>query len=124
PPFKAKVIPNLVFVDAVSGYRGVLEVMPALTEQLPPEATTTEPVLNAAGQVEPYVQTVLRKIDRNYMLKRPRHEITELTLAYLPLWKLTLDLGGGTEVFINGNNGELETFLASLWGTSSWFLDT
>ena len=120
PPFKPKVTPNVVFVDAVSGYRGVLEVVPGLSAAVPDDATGLAPVIRTADEAGGYVQAVLRKINRNYLVKKPRHTVDDLFLAFLPIWKVELDLDGATQVYINGNNGEPETYLAAQWGTDAW----
>ena len=120
PPFPAKAKPNVVFVDAVSGYRGVLETMPALTKLVPAGHDTPEPVVASEPDARRYVAAVLRRVDRSYLLKKPRHVIRDLTIAFLPLWHVRVDLDGGIECVVNGNTGEPETYMASLWGSREW----
>ena len=120
PPFSPKVTPNAVFVDAVSGYRGVLETMPAMDQPLPERANRPEATIATAEAAKAYVDAVLQKVNRQYMLRKPRHEIAELLQVALPLIRVRLDLDGGTDVVINGNTGAPETYMASLWGKDDW----
>ncbi|SFA85101.1 hypothetical protein SAMN04488072_102312 [Lentibacillus halodurans] len=117
PPFSPREQPNMIFVDAVSGYRGVFSRIPPITDQqvnhddLIPMRISNQ---DDAVRYIKYVQT--RQINRSYVLKKPRHEINELFLVYLPLWKVVIRSGLVNETFyINGNTGESEKFMADRW---------
>ncbi|WP_150462143.1 hypothetical protein [Nesterenkonia ebinurensis] len=124
PPFPPKVRPNVVFIDAVSGYRGVMETIPPLRDPLGDDdaaAHQSALKITTAEQTRPYIKAVLDKVDRSYMMKKPRHSIEEITLVYLPLWRVKLDLAEGPdELIINANTGEPETYMADQWSASSW----
>ncbi|NLS09552.1 hypothetical protein HGQ17_05915 [Nesterenkonia sp. MY13] len=123
PPFPPKVRPNVAFVDAVSGYRGVMETVPPLWETTDDDASARQikPKITTEEKAKPYVRAVLDKVDRSYMMKKPRHSIEELNLVYLPLWKVKLALPGAPEeMVINANTGEPETYLARQWSSTSW----
>lgn len=120
PPFRPKSTPNVVFVDAVSGYRGVLEMIPTLNEIVHVDAERPAPVIDTPERAHPYVRAVLSTVDRRYALKKPRHEVKELTLVNLPLWRVRLDLEGGKEIILNANTGEPEKYLSSQWERRAW----
>ena len=68
-------------------------------------------------EVKIYIRDVqVRQINRSYILKKPLHEIRELFLAYLPIWKVQIssNLVNDT-IYINGNTGESEKYLADRW---------
>lgn len=120
PPFPPRKTPNVVFVDAVSGYRGVLERVPAVEWDSPGKAAAVRTVISTPHQAEKYVRAVLHTVNRSYVLKKPEHELVSLDLVLLPLWQLTLDLDQRRVVHVNAVTGESESYLAELWGKDSW----
>lgn len=120
PPFPPKKTPNLVFVDAVSGYRGVLERIPTLEEGTPDDGQYVQPVIDLNEVARQYVQSVLHTINRGYVLKKPEHQLASLELVLLPLWQISLDLDTPQRVYLNGVTGESESYMANLWNSNSW----
>lgn len=121
PPFPPKKTPNVVFVDAVSGYRGVLERVPTVTEGIGGDnEMQVSPVIVASAHAEQFVQAVLHTLNRGYVLKKPKHELAALDMVLLPLWKVTLDLDKPHTAYLNAVTGEPESYLARLWGSDSW----
>ena len=125
-PFPPKKIPRMCFVDAVSGYRGLLSaVHPTTTidvgfnEGIVIKSKITE------QSVKKYIKDVQeRQINRQYVLKKPEHRIVDYFLVHLPLWKIKVESDLlKKEFIINGNPGESEEFLASQWTTSKWTLN-
>ncbi|QKY68832.1 hypothetical protein [Lentibacillus sp. CBA3610] len=117
PPFPSRTQPNMVFVDAVSGYRGVFSRIPPIREQQISLSHLAQLRISEKDDAIRYVKNVQEKqINRSYILKKPRHEIKEISVAYLPLWKVAVRSGLINETFyINGNTGESEKFMAERW---------
>ena len=47
-----------------------------------------------------------------YMMKKPSYEMKEVTLNYLPIWKVTIQSELlNKEMAINANTGEVEEYL-------------
>lgn len=120
PPFPPKRTPNVVFVDAVSGYRGVLERVPAVDRDIHASRDETKSVIDSQEQAKRYVRAVLHTVNRGYVLKKPQHELTSLELVLLPLWQVKLNLDESRVVYVNAVTGEPESYMARLWGTGSW----
>ncbi|MFG6146897.1 hypothetical protein [Halobacillus sp. B23F22_1] len=123
-PFPPRKKPNMVFVDAVSGYRGLFPTVPAMNEG---EVETGEVVpaqLTKQQVKETYIQDIQQnQINRSYVLKKPRYQLEELFLTYLPLWKVQVDSDYLTkEFFINANTGESEEYMSKLWRSVEWRL--
>lgn len=118
PPFPPKKSPNVVFVDAVSGYRGVLERVPAVQWHPEGQREPVRTVISTSRQAERYVRAVLHTVNRAYVLKKPEHELVSLDLVRLPLWQV--NLGEQRVVYVNAVTGEPESYLAGLWGTKTW----
>ncbi|WP_173918209.1 hypothetical protein [Halobacillus sp. Marseille-Q1614] len=123
-PFPPRKKPNMVFVDAVSGYRGLFPSVPPMKEA---EAGSGEivPVQLTKQQVEEtYIIDIQQKqINRSYVLKKPRYELKDLFLTYLPLWKVSVDSSYLTKEFvINANTGESEEYMSKLWKSGEWRL--
>lgn len=117
PPFPPKRTPNLIFVDGVSGYRGVFSKIPPLTEEeVEPDCLVPVQIPDEQSAVN-YIRDVQKKqINRSYVLKKPKHEIREITLDYLPLWKVAVKSELIKEIFyINANTGESEKFMSRRW---------
>jgi hypothetical protein len=119
-PFKPKRIPNIIFVDAVSGYRGLFSTVPFISET----AVEKDKIINhiidaqAVGRYIKDVQT--SQIDRSYVLKKPNHEPSEPRLVHLPLWKIEMQGRSGREThYINANTGASENFMSSRWASGA-----
>jgi len=117
PPFPPRTHPNMIFVDAVSGYRGVFSKVPPIHDREIGHGSLVETYITDKREAERYVKNVQEKqINRSYILKKPRHEIKEIFLVYLPLWKVAILSGLVNETFyINGNTGESEKFMSERW---------
>lgn len=117
PPFPPKKMPNVLFVDAVSGYRGVFSKIPPLEEKQVSKDSLNEMLISSKKEAQAYVQDVQKKqINRSYILKKPRHEVKELELVYLPLWKVkTCNRHINETFYINGNTGESEKHMSRRW---------
>lgn len=68
-------------------------------------------------ELEKYIKNVQRKqINRSYVLKKPLHEVKEISLIYLPIWKVKVKGNNIKEaLYINGNSGESEKFMSERW---------
>lgn len=120
PPFEPKRIPNAAFVDAVSGYRGVLERIPEVEPGTHGNGKLVKPVIDTEPDAKRYVQAVLHTVNRGYVLKKPQHELASLELLHLPLWKVTLHVPERRVVYVNAVTGEPETYMARQWDTGTW----
>jgi|SRR5699024_1651026 len=118
PPFPPKKIPRMIFVDAVSGYRGIFSHVPPVSEEAVVDGVIVEPVIQE-NEVDKYAEDVRRKqIDKQYLLKKPRQEIVETSMVYLPIYKVVVDSVVVKRTFyINGNTGESEQFLSERWSS-------
>lgn len=123
-PFPPKKKPNMAFVDAVSGYRGLFTSVPPITPKEVPQLYVQRADITKQELLDKYVIDVQDKqINRSYVLKKPRHEIKEIELVYLPLWRVEVDTNFLSKTFIlNGNTGEPEDLLYKLWETGEWKL--
>jgi hypothetical protein len=55
------------------------------------------------------------------LLKKPKHQIVELCLLYLPLWKVNVQSNQLQEIiYINANTGESEDYMSKQWKTEKW----
>lgn len=117
-PFKPKRTPNMIFVDAVSGYRGLLSTVPAIYEVAVEKNSIVHAVINESD-IAPYIKDVqTRQIDRSYVLKKPQHESSDPRLVHLPLWKVVMTGERGREIhYINANTGESEDFMSRRWNS-------
>lgn len=117
PPFPPRTLPNMIFIDAVSGYRGVFSRIPPISDQETNLSDLVQMRISEKGEAVRYVKNVQEKqINRSYILKKPRHEIKEVFLVYLPLWKVAVRSELINETFyINANTGESEKFMAQRW---------
>lgn len=115
-PFPPKKTPNMIFIDAVSGYRGLLSTVPETSDAVIIERKLVHPNI-IRKDVLPYIQDVqTSQINRSYILKRPKHELVDYFLIYLPLWKGKIVSQHLNEGFvINANTGESEKHMAKLW---------
>lgn len=116
PPFPSKKMPNVIFVDAVSGYRGLFSHVPPITDE-EMESDRLTPLKIQKEDVNKYIKNVQEKqINRSYILKKPIHEVKEVSLVYLPIWKARIKSGEIQEIFyINGNSGQSEKFMSERW---------
>lgn len=116
PPLKPKKIPRMIFVDAVSGYRGIFSHVPPLREVNASSNQVVKPFLKDED-VTPYVKDVQEKqINRQYVLKKPTHEVIETSLVHLPIYKMVIRNNDGEEtLYINANTGESEQFMSERW---------
>ncbi|WP_147383476.1 hypothetical protein [Nesterenkonia natronophila] len=125
PPFPPKRIPNAAFVDAVSGYRGVLERIPEVSHGTNDDGRQVKPVINTEQQAKRYVQAVMHTVNRGYVLKKPQHQLASLELLYMPLWKVTAEVPERRVVHVNAVTVEPETYMARQWQSADWLsLDT
>lgn len=116
PPFPPKKIPRIIFVDAVSGYRGLFSHVPPInTESIADKMLTASQITEE--HVDRYIKDVQEKqINRSYILKKPRHENKATELVYLPIWEVTVRSSELDHTFyINGNTGESEQFISERW---------
>jgi len=120
-PFPPKKIPKMIFVDAISGYRGMLSTVPDMVDiDVKPKE------LNEVGitveEAEKYIKDVQEKqINRSYVLKKPDHQLVELSLVHLPLWKVIVKSDVvNKEFIINANTGESEEYMGNFWQESKW----
>lgn len=116
PPFPPKKIPRMIFIDAVSGYRGIFSHVPPITEEAA-DGSIVPPFLQNEEDIDIYIRHVQEKqINKQYLLKKPEHEIVERTLAHLPIFKVSVESAEINDVFyINANTGESEDFLSERW---------
>lgn len=115
-PFPPKKIPKMVFVDALSGYRGMLSTVPE-TSTL---KVTSNQLIEAdifEEEAKKYIIDVQEKqINRSYVLKKPDHQLVDISLHYLPLWKTTVKSTIFNKDFIiNANTGESEEHMGKFW---------
>jgi|SRR5690625_2517097 len=116
PPFPSKKMPNVIFIDAVSGYRGLFSKIPPITDENVETEILTTLRINKED-VNKYIENVQDKqINRSYILKKPIHKVKEVTLVYLPIWKAKVKSDEIRETFyINGNTGDSEKFMSDRW---------
>lgn len=116
PPFPAKKMPNIIFIDAVSGYRGLFSKIPPIIDE-EVESDVLTPVQIPREALDKYIKNVQEKqINRSYILKKPLHEVKEVSLIYLPIWKAKVKSDEINETFyINGNTGDSEKFMSKRW---------
>ncbi|CAM4333410.1 hypothetical protein [Lacicoccus alkaliphilus] len=117
PPFPPKKIPRMIFIDAVSGYRGIFSHVPTITEEEAADGSIAAPFLRNEEDIDIYIRHVQEKqINKQYLLKKPEHEVVEKTLAHLPIFKVRVESAEINDVFyINANTGESEAFLSERW---------
>lgn len=116
-PFPSKKTPNVIFVDAISGYRGLFSKIPPIKDEIVDRNQSVKMVIAEEKEAMKYVKHVQEKqINRSYVLKKPIHEVKEILPVYLPLWKVEIksELVDDT-FFINGNTGESEKYLSERW---------
>lgn len=123
-PFPPRIKPNMAFIDAVSGYRGLFPNVPPITEAEVPSTKIQKAVITKQELLDKYVKHVQEKqINRSYILKKPKYEIKDTEMVYLPLWRVEIDTAFLTKTFIiNGNTGESEDLLMKLWKSNDWKL--
>ncbi|GLO65510.1 hypothetical protein M3E13_10685 [Oceanobacillus kimchii] len=113
PPLAPKILKQHIFVDAISGYRGLLsKTLPLNTVDVNRELLESHQIIEM-DEVEKFVKDVqVKQINRSYLLKKPQHEIKELKLVYLPLWRIKVKSKFIDQVFvINANTGESENYI-------------
>lgn len=120
PPFQPKRIPNAAFVDAVSGYRGVLERIPEVNYGARDDGRPVKALIDSEQQAKPYVQAVMHSVNRGYVLKKPQHQLASLELLHMPLWKVTVEVPDRQTVYVNAVTGEPENYMARQWGSRDW----
>ncbi|WP_181348009.1 hypothetical protein [Thalassobacillus sp. CUG 92003] len=123
-PFPPRTRPNMVFVDAISGYRGLFPSVPPILSQDVSQANVKQAAITKQELLNKYVIDVQEKqINRSYVLKKPRYEVKSAELVYLPLWEAHVETDALTQTFvINANTGESENLLKSLWSSREWQL--
>ncbi|MBN8235594.1 hypothetical protein JF544_10070 [Halobacillus kuroshimensis] len=123
-PFPSKVKPNMAFIDGRSGYRGLFPNVPPITQKEVLDSKVRSADITKQDVLNKYVTDIQEKqINRNYVLKKPRYDIKEIEVVYLPLWKVEVDSPYLTKTFvINGNTGESEDLLFELWSKNEWRL--
>lgn len=120
-PFPPKKIPKMIFVDAISGYRGMLSTVPeTVSIHVKPEHLTNIGIIEE--DVKKYIKDVQEKqINRSYVLKKPDHKLIELSLVYLPLWRVNVKSDMlNKEFIINANTGESEEYMVTFWQENKW----
>lgn len=113
PPLAPKILNQRIFIDAISGYRGLVsKSLPLKTMDVDRSLLASHQIVET-NEVEKYVKDVqVKQINRSYLLKKPQHEIKELQLVYLPLWRIKVKSKFIDQVFvINANTGESENFI-------------
>src|SRR5690625_3082941 len=120
-PFPPKKIPKMIFVDAISGYRGMLSTVPDMVD-IDVKPKELNEVGITAEEAEKYIKDVQEKqINRSYVLKKPDHQLVELSLVHLPLWKVIVKSDVvNKEFIINANTGESEEYMGNFWQESKW----
>ncbi|GEL78177.1 hypothetical protein [Tenuibacillus multivorans] len=120
PPFQPKKTPNIIFVDAVSGYRGVFSKVPSIESIEIDPAHLVKKNIKTQTESKKYIKDVQEKqINRAYILKKPKHEVEHIYESYLPIWKVTIESDLIDDTFyINGNTGELEQHMSKRWNDS------
>ncbi|MCP3027144.1 hypothetical protein [Halobacillus sp. A5] len=123
-PFPPRKKPNMVFIDAVSGYRGLFSSIPVMNEITLEHGEAAMAQITKQQAKDTYIPDIQQnQINRSYVLKKPRYQLEELFLAYLPLWKVEVDSRILKERFIiNANTGESEEYLSKLWRSGKWLL--
>lgn len=123
-PFPPRIKPNMVFVDAISGYRGLFPNVPSVFQKEVSSSKLTKAMITKEELLEKYVKNIQEKqINRNYVLKKPKYDIKQTEMVYLPLWRVEVETDFLTKTFvINGNTGEAEDLLMKLWETNEWKL--
>lgn len=123
PPKKSN---TNIFIDAISGYRGLLNNIPLTTTEINKSTKCIDPFINEENNLEKYIQDVQNsQINRSYMLKKPKYKTTEYFLTHLPLWKV--EINGSKiqrDIFLNANTGESEQYMASQWNSKKWLLSS
>ncbi|RNF39008.1 hypothetical protein [Planococcus salinus] len=120
-PFKPKMTPMMCFVDAISGYRGLMSSVPHAVQNEVEVSQIVISHIHNEEEVKDYIKDVQHsQINRSYALKKPEHKIVEHFLVYLPLWKVEVEGDVSEEFWINANTGESEAYMASLWKSEKW----
>lgn len=117
PPFSPKKMPNIIFVDAVSGYRGVFQKVPKMQGIEIDEDCAVRKRIDKDDCERKYLKDVQEnQINRSYILKKPRHEIVDVYPAYLPIWKVAVESELFREtLYLNANTGEHEKYMSERW---------
>lgn len=117
PPFPPKKMPNMIFVDAVSGYRGIFSNIPSIKGKKVSKEMVGQCKITTKEQVVKYIEDVqLHQINRSYLLKKPKHKIVDIELCYLPLWEVKVDTSSGPRsYFLNANTAKDENYMAKKW---------
>lgn len=85
----------------VSGYRGVFQSVPHVQEIEISQENMVKNKISLEECENKYVKDVqIQQINRSYILKKPKHEIADLFLAYLPIWRVTMNTGPIDETFL------------------------
>ncbi|WP_347861143.1 hypothetical protein U0355_10650 [Salimicrobium sp. PL1-032A] len=123
-PFPPKVTPNMVFVDGRSGYRGLFTTVPPRLEKEVGEHEVLRPFFSKQEMLGKYVKDVQEKqINRKYVLKKPKYDVKEMDLLYLPIWQVEVkNAHVDTTYWVNGNTGESEELLMKLCESQEWML--
>ncbi len=123
-PFPPRKKPNMVFVDAVSGYRGLFPSIPPMNETQVERAEAATPQITKQQVEQKYIIDVQQnQINRSYVLKKPRYHLEDVFLTYLPLWEVEVDSDYLSKTFvINANTGDSEEYMSGLWGSGELLL--
>ncbi|GGD03110.1 hypothetical protein GCM10007216_37280 [Thalassobacillus devorans] len=123
-PFPPRKRPNMLFVDAVSGYRGLFPNVPPITQKEETSTRVKKASITKQELLGKYIVDVQEKqINRKYVLKKPGYEIKEIEMVYLPLWLVEVETAFFSKTFVlNGNTGESEDLLMKLWKSNEWKL--
>lgn len=115
PPFRTAVRPSVIFVDAVSEYRGLLASVPHTQVLDGREVQVHRATVTRVRARELVTDVQQSQINRTYLLRKPRHELRRLELSHLPVWRFD-PRGGEPVAYVNAVSGADESYLAGRWG--------
>lgn len=70
-PFPPRVTPNMGFVDAVSGYRGLFTSVPPF-QSVNSDGLVARPILQSEDQLQPYIQDLQSQINKKIFTKETK----------------------------------------------------
>ncbi|WP_138418637.1 hypothetical protein [Aquibacillus sediminis] len=116
-PFASKVSPQMVFVEGMTGYRGILTDVPYTKTETVEKELLLAPHISTINEVKKYVQDVQQnQINSMYMMKKPTYKLKKLELNYLPFWKVKVETPiVKSEMLLNVNTKENEQYLLKRW---------
>lgn len=114
-PFSPKVTPQMVFIDAITGYRGILSSVPYVKEDDVDSIDLMKPFISSEERVQKYIIDIqINQINNLYMIKKPIYETKDVALHYIPFYKVQVKSPLiNKELLLNVNTGEHEDYLWS-----------